>query len=140
MDVVCGRYVYFITRWKGKRKTDMLHSCIAKKNSSLVSALCSSDTLGLCFLLVAALILHQITWNKMHIVVKGVYYKIGQLTFESGFSWNHYLRHTGTTCTIQTTLFSLSSTSAILLFVFEFWMCYCMKHIVKCIPYERYKS
>ena len=67
----------------------------------------------------------------MHIVVKGVYYKIGQLTFESGFSWNPYLRHTGTTCTIQTTLFSLSSTSAILLFVFEFWMCYCMKHILK---------
>ena len=31
MDVVCDRYVYFMTRWKGKRETDMLHSCIAKK-------------------------------------------------------------------------------------------------------------
>ena len=60
MDVVCDRYVYFMTRWKGKRETDMLHSCIAKKKSSLVSALCS-DTLGLCFLLVTALVLHQIT-------------------------------------------------------------------------------
>ena len=69
--------------------------------------------------------------RSLHSESERVYYKVRQLTLESRFSWKYYSKNTGTTCTIKTLLFSLSSRSANLLFVIQFWIGYCMKHTLK---------